>query len=734
MAGSRQPEELAQALADMARDLLEQDSVQRTLDRIVQHAVGIVDGCDDAGVLVLRAGQQVQTLAASSDRVRKSDHIQGELGEGPCFDVAVGKEQIYRIPDLTESQDRWPRYGPRARELGVGSMMGFLLFTEQDNLGALNLYSSQPNAFNEHSEQVGWILGAHAAVALSSARSSAQLHEAIETGQQRFSDLLNLAPVGVGLFDEHDRIREANEALRRLTGYSRSQLSGMSGTELLHPRERSEGISTETGREHGTGPSGARQRTLMRSDGRPVICEVRYAPSSQEGSQFWLVIFQDITTYLHQAELLQQQATHDALTGLANRRGIEESLQQATGDTAVLLCDIDNFKRVNDSLGHAAGDELIAQVAQRLRHAELPGCTVARLSGDEFLIICTELEQAGGLQALAGRVAGILRMTVPLRGHFIRISASVGAAMLPAEPASGEDLLRYADAAMFAAKRQGPGQVQLAEEAMLTHVSEQVQLEGHLAQALHTDALELYYQPVVDGNRSPIAVEALVRWQHPERGMLSPAVILPTAEQAGLIQDLDQWILRTALAQAADWPETPPGPVQVWVNLNNRTAGDADFLTTLGNTLTRSGVEPHRLVLEITETSLLEPSDATRQAMQTLIDQGVTFAVDDFGTGYSSLARLKDLPVGSIKLDRQFIAGIENDEFDRAIVRSAVDMAHAIRRRCVAEGVETTVQFHLLIALGIDAYQGFLFSHPLPNGDLHALLNKQTPLPQQQQQ
>ncbi|GAB3285692.1 putative bifunctional diguanylate cyclase/phosphodiesterase [Parasphingorhabdus pacifica] len=736
MAGSRQQEELTQALADMARDLLAQDSVQGTLDRIVQHAVRTVEGCDDAGILTVQQRQHVQVLAVSSDTARQSDLLQGELGEGPCFDAVNDRKSVYRIPDLGVRSDQWPRYAPRARELGIGSMMGFLLFTDADDLGALDLYSSQPNAFTEHSERVGLILAAQAAVALSSARSSALLHEAVETRQQRFSDLLNLAPVGVGLFDEHDRLREVNEALCRLTGYSRSHLLGMSGTELLHRREPSEGISTESGREHGTaGPSGARQRMLAGHDGQPVICEVRYAPSPQDdGSQFWLVIFQDITTYLHQAELLQHQATHDALTGLANRRGIEELLQQDTGDTAVLLSDIDNFKRVNDSLGHAAGDELITQVAQRLRHIPLPGCTLARLSGDEFLIICTELEQAGGLQALAERVAGILRMTVPLRGHFIRISASVGAAMLPAEPASGEDLLRYADAAMFTAKRRGPGRVQLAEDAMLTHVGEQVQLEGDLAQALHTDALELYYQPVVDGNRSPIAVEALVRWPHPERGMLSPAVILPTAEQAGLSHELDQWVLRTALTQAAGWPEAPAGPLQVWVNLDNRTVGDADFLTALGETLARSGVEPHRLVLEITETSLLELSEATRQAMDTLINKGVAFAIDDFGTGYSSLARLKDLPVGTIKLDRQFITGIENDEFNRAIVRSTVDMAHAIRHRCVAEGVETTVQFHLLTALGIDAYQGFLFAHPLSNDDLHALLEKQNIPPAAQQQ
>ncbi|WP_433870344.1 putative bifunctional diguanylate cyclase/phosphodiesterase [Saccharopolyspora sp. CA-218241] len=733
MTGSGEPDELTEVLGDMARDLLAQGSVQRTLDRIVQHAVRIVDGCEHAGIMAVPQQQGVRTLAATSELARRSDLLQGELGEGPCFDALHDGRAVYRIADLGVHSDRWPRYTPRARELGIGSMMGFLLFTESDNLGALNFYSSRPNAFTERSEHVGLVFAAHAAVAFSSASNVARLGEAIETGRQRFSELLSLAPVGVALFDEDDRIRDANEALGRLTGYAHAQLLGMRGVELLHPRDRGEGVSTEAGREHGTaGPSGVRQRTLVRHDGEPVICEVRYAVSPQDGGErFWLVSFQDVTARSHQAESLQHQATHDVLTGLPNRRGVEELLRHPTEDTAVLFADIDNFKRVNDSLGHAAGDELIVQVAQRLRQAELPGCTVARLSGDEFLIICTELGRVGGLQALAERVSGILRMTATVRGHSIRVSASVGAAEVPAEPVSGEDLLRYADAAMFTAKRQGPGRLKLAEEDMLAHVSGQVQAEGDLTRALRDDALELHYQPIVDGDRVPVAVEALVRWPHPERGMLSPAVILPTAEQAGLLHDLDRWIVRRALQDAAGWPATPAGPVQVWVNLTNQTASDCDFLTGLGDTLARSGIEPHRLVLEITEMSLLDPSEATRDAMRGLIDQGVSFAVDDFGTGYSSLGRLKDLPIGNIKLDRQFAAGIEDHEFDRAIVRSTVDMAHAAGLGCVAEGVETTTQFRLLVALGIDAYQGFLFSRPLPDDDLRALLGERAQLPRQ---
>lgn len=545
-----------------------------------------------------------------------------------------------------------------------------------------------------------------------------------QRSDQRFSDLLALAPMGVGLFDEHDRIREVNTELCRLTGYSRPQLLDLAAHELLPPDERGHGFQPETGHAHDdTGTFGPQQRTLLRSDGRSVPCEVRYARSVQDdGCHFWLVTFQDITVYLRQAELLQHQAHHDALTGLANQRGLAEVLQHVTADTAVLLCDVDNFKRVNDSLGHPAGDELIVQLARRLDQAQLPGCTLARRSGDEFVLVCTELEAAGGLQPLAERVAELLRTTVSLRGHVLRISASVGAARLSAETTNGENLLRHADAAMFTAKNRGSGQVQLAEEGMLTRLSQQVELEEQLTQALRSDELALYYQPIVNNAQSLIAVEALLRWPHPQRGLLSPASILPTAEQAGLVRELDQWVLRTALQHAAGWPDTADGPVRVSVNLNNHTTTDATFLTRVHDTLAHYDVEAHRLVLEITETSLLELPTETWQAVRGLIQQGVSFALDDFGTGYSSLGRLKTLPADIIKLDRQFVTGIETHEADRAIVRSAVDMAHATGKHCVAEGVETTLQYHLLAALGVDAYQGFRFAYPEPNQDLHARL------------
>ena len=550
-----------------------------------------------------------------------------------------------------------------------------------------------------------------------------------ERTEQRFADLVELTPVGVALLDEHDRIRDSNSALSRLTGYSRVELLGRQVTGLLRAEERELGLGSSPAA--GNGPAPAIERTLLSRDGAAVTCEISRVTSVQDdGRAFQLIVFQDVTARIHEAELLQHQASHDALTGLPNRRGIEPLLQQRTDNTAVLLCDIDNFKRINDAFGHAAGDDLMVQLAGNLSRAHLPQCTIARLSGDEFLIVCADAPAAGGLQALADEASRALHLTTSVRGQLVRVTAAIGAAMAPADARSGDDLLRYAFAAMYDAKRRGAQKVVLAADNPSAQVvREQVQLETHLEDALRTGGLELHYQPIVDARRRPIAAEALVRWRHPEFGMLSPGTFLTVAEQAGLMEELDRWVLRTALREAAHWPDTGPAPVPVGVNLSNHSAGNPEFLLQVRDELAAAGLAANRLTLEITETSLVDLSGETVQAVEELIGLGVAFAVDDFGSGYSSLARLKTLPPATIKLDRQFVGGIEHHEFDRAIVRSSVDMAHATGRMCVVEGVETEVQFHMLDVLGVDAFQGFLFSRPVPGDQLHAVLAERSPMP-----
>ncbi|GAA0516627.1 hypothetical protein GCM10011581_46600 [Saccharopolyspora subtropica] len=554
----------------------------------------------------------------------------------------------------------------------------------------------------------------------------------MERSSKRFSDLVNMTPVGIGLFDRAERLVDANDALCELLGYQLEQLRGKSIDDITHPDERGAGLPAPIER------SGIRrrvpQRVLVRSDGEPVYCELHTSSSVQDdGTQFWLVVFQDITERRRAAEALRYQATHDDLTGLPNRAAVKDLLGHLLGRVdshrvAVLFCDIDNFKRVNDSLGHDAGDELLVALARRLEGGLPDGCTAARLSGDEFVIICQDIQAVGGVDSLATRVSGLLRTAVPVHGQLIRVSAAIGAAVPNGTGAGGEDLLRFADAAMFEAKRRGTGKVSLASPALMAAADRQLHLEGQLREALHNDGLALHYQPVVNAEGVVVSAEALVRWPHPDRGMLTPDAFLPIAEQGDLLRELDRWVLRTALREAASWPVRGGRPVAVAVNLAGLVPGGPEFVDAVADIVAETGIEWDRVVLELVETALVDLPSRTRHEMGELVSRGVRFAVDDFGTGYSSLARLKDLPAQIIKVDRRFVAGVGGDASDFAVARAVVDMARAMGRLCVAEGVETATQFHVLCGLGVDAYQGWLFSRAVPAREFRDMLARD-PLP-----
>jgi diguanylate cyclase (GGDEF)-like protein/PAS domain S-box-containing protein len=553
-----------------------------------------------------------------------------------------------------------------------------------------------------------------------------------ETGMvrssQRFADLVAIAPVGIGIFDDADRLVDANEALCKLLGYDLETLRGMSSEALTHPDERAERLRTmRTHRSAGSESYTVPQRMLMRADGEPVYCELHVSASVQDdGQRFMLVVFSDVTERRRVAEALRYRATHDELTGLPNRTAIKDTLTELLAspdrDLAVLFCDIDNFKRVNDALGHDAGDELLVALARGLHDGLPTGCIGGRLSGDVFVVICSDVAARGGVCSLVAAVSALLRTTIPLRGQLIRVSAVIGVAVPDAATSSAEDLLRFADAAMFEAKRGGTGHFAMANAALMASADRQVELECELREALVRDELQLHYQPVVDSDGTVLSAEALVRWPHPERGMLSPDVFLPVAEQGDLMCELDRWVLRTAMREAQNWV-TPDGhPVAVAVNLSAQIPGEPGFIDTVATAIAESGLPWDRLVLELVETALVDLPCETRRAMDELVERGVRFAVDDFGTGYSSLARLKELPAQIVKLDRRFVSGVGVDPSDSAVARAVVDMAHTMGRTCIAEGVETATQFQVLQELGLDAYQGWLFSRAISGPEFRALL------------
>jgi diguanylate cyclase (GGDEF)-like protein len=414
------------------------------------------------------------------------------------------------------------------------------------------------------------------------------------------------------------------------------------------------------------------------------------------------------------------QATHDPLTGLPNRSLVLDRLDQALarsersgGRVTVLFADLDRFKVVNDSFGHSVGDEVLLCVSERLRAAVRPHDTVGRLAGDEFVVVCEGLTDREALD-VAERVAATVSEPIVLGGRESVITASIGIAHAEAGTRA-EDMLRDSDVAMYGAKERGRSRIELFDAEMRRRMMDRLELERSLRSAITAGELRLDYQPIVcfDGWRV-VAAEALVRWDHPERGVVHPAEFIPLAEESGLILPLGRWVLDEACRQLAAWRAAGRAALRVTVNLSVRQFADPDLVAAVAEALARAGLPADALWLEITESILMEEVEATAETLRALKRLGVHLSVDDFGTGYSSLNYLKRLPVDLLKIDRSFVAGLGSDPEDAAIVHAIVSLARALRLSVVAEGVEHPDQLHALQRLGCNAVQGFLLARPAP--------------------
>ena len=465
------------------------------------------------------------------------------------------------------------------------------------------------------------------------------------------------------------------------------------------------------------------------------VSHVVLASRDEHGSlDFVASISRDMSDRKSLEAQLQHQADHDELTGLPNRKPLIAYLETALanahrfgGSVAVLFIDLDRFKVVNDSLGHHAGDRLLRVLGDRLSAALRPHDRAGRFGGDEFVAICPGIEGTEELERLAERIRTAVRGVVDLDGDEAFVSVSVGAA-LGIGTERPADLLRDADAAMYEAKARGRDRVQLFDGTMRLHLVERLQIERELRRALDDDELLLHYQPVVELGSGRIAgVEVLVRWWHPERGLLLPDQFLPVAEETGLIVDIGEVVLEGACAEASQWPIDPTTGerIPVYVNLAARELVDLELATRIEKTIQAAGLEPSAVHLEITENALLEDAIATKAALLELRRIGVCLALDDFGTGYSSLAYLKHFPVDALKIDKTFVEGLGDESGDAAITAAIIDVAQRLGLVTVAEGVERVEQAEWLSALGCDLAQGFHFAPPMDALAIRAALRAQ---------
>jgi diguanylate cyclase (GGDEF)-like protein len=436
-------------------------------------------------------------------------------------------------------------------------------------------------------------------------------------------------------------------------------------------------------------------------------------------------------------EQTQHEALHDALTGLPNRSLFLDRLQHALSVSArrdapiaVLFLDLDQFKLVNDSLGHAAGDELLAAVAPRIEQALRPGDTVARFGGDEFAVLAEDIRNVHGATRIAERIAEALTRPFILREREHFVSASIGIS-LGTGAEDPEALIRDADSALYRAKDHGRGGYEIFDEVMRSRVIEHMQTENDLRRALQREELVLHYQPVVRLHDGVIAsMEALLRWDHPERGLIGPLAFIPVAEESRLIVPIGRWVVEQACRQAASWQRLRPdsAPVGVAVNLSARQLADPGLISHIERSVKANGIDPATLCLELTETALLDETYSCERTVSNLSDIGVRLALDDFGVGFSSLGYLKRLPLSMLKLDRTFVEDVTENPHDAAIIRAVGEMADTIGIDVVAEGVETDEQVRMARDLGCGYAQGFHFAEPMPASYAERLLDRPMPV------
>ncbi|MDE3010618.1 MAG: EAL domain-containing protein [Pseudomonadota bacterium] len=526
-------------------------------------------------------------------------------------------------------------------------------------------------------------------------------------------------------------IQYVNPAFERVTGYAAAEVTGrnprfLNGGLDDQPELRMIAAAIHEGREaHGVVRN-------FRKDGREFWNEMHIAPVRDEdgATTHFVGVLNDVTEARDRARAMEYQARHDALTGLPNRVLLHDRLEQSLAHArrsgsglAVLWLDLDHFKLVNDSFGHRVGDALLSAMAARLQTTVRESDTVARLGGDEFVVLLPGVHSASDAAAAANKVLAALLAPFQVGEHLLRAGTSLGISLFPGDGETSEELLLHADTAMYRAKSEGRNGYHFYRPELSQAARQRESLSRDLHAALEEGQFELHFQPMLDMASGRLdRAEALIRWRHPVRGLVPPGDFIPLAEESGLIVPIGKWVLDTACAQGRRWQQAdPPVDLRISVNVSARQFRHNDLVDTVSAALAASGLDPGRLVLEVTESLLMQQSGSVLDTLKGLKALGVTLALDDFGTGFSSLSYLRRFPLDVLKIDRAFISGLPSTEADVAITRAIVGMAHSLGLAVVAEGVETPQQLAFLRSLKCDAAQGFLMARPAPADEVTAL-------------
>jgi diguanylate cyclase (GGDEF)-like protein/PAS domain S-box-containing protein len=586
-------------------------------------------------------------------------------------------------------------------------------------------------AVNEFRTQDGGTVGIYTDITEAKRRQ-----RALEQGEQRLQAIMDSVIDGILTVTDDGVVESANAAAARIFGFEPGGLVGLELSELLIN-------ATERDIEHLPPPApvcvtALAQHSLLelvgrRQDGTSFSIELSVTELDLHGRRTFILTVRDITARKASEQLIRFRATHDALTGLPNRALFDDRLATALKHSArrdemvaVLFLDLDRFKIINDTLGHSIGDALLVALSQRLRASVRDEDTVARMGGDEFIFILRGLRSADDAVKPAQKVLDAIRPAFRIHGHELYVTASIGVGLCPNDGVEPDQLLKCADIALYRAKERGRNRLQLYNPTLNVRVFGQMVLEKHLRHALEQDQFQLVYQPQIAlDSGQVVGVEALIRWRHPELGLVSPGEFVPLAEENGLIEPLGLWVLRTACLQHRAWRAARLPGLRLAVNMSARQFQRLGLESRIREVLAETDMDARWLELELTESVLMQEGDSTQSLLSNLSELGISLALDDFGTGYSSLSHLKRFPIKRIKIDRSFICDISTSEGDAVLARAVIALAHGLGVEVVAEGIESLEQLAMLRRYGCDEGQGYFLGRPVVPSEVPELARRQ---------